>query len=65
MSRQFVTTKKRPKPGKDRILELARQAGVLRPRDLDDEGIPREYLRRLVAEGLLDHPGGESTLLPG
>jgi len=57
MSRQVVTQKKRPKPGKDRVLELARQAGVLRPRDLDAEGIPREYLRRLLAEGLLDHPG--------
>jgi predicted transcriptional regulator of viral defense system len=57
MSRRFVTRKRRPKPGKDRVLELARQAGVLRPRDLDAEGIPREYLRRLLAEGLLDHPG--------
>jgi len=30
---------------------------VLRPRDLDAEGIPREYLRRLVVEGLLDRRG--------
>jgi len=57
MSRRVVTKKDRPKPGKDRVLKLARQAGVLRPRDLDAEGIPREYLRRLLAEGLLDHPG--------
>ncbi len=57
MSRRVVTPKKRPKPGKDRVLELARQAGILRPRDLDAEGVPREYLRRLVIEGLLDHPG--------
>jgi len=57
MSRQVGTPKKRPKPRKDRVLDLARQAGVLRPRDLDAEGIPREYLRRLRAEGLLDRPG--------
>ena len=57
MSRHVVTPKNRSKPGKDRVLELARRAGVLRPRDLDAEGIPREYLRRLLAEGLLDHPG--------
>ncbi len=57
MYRQNVTLKKRPGTGKGRVLELARQAGVLRSRDLDAEGIPREYLRRLLAEGLLDHPG--------
>jgi predicted transcriptional regulator of viral defense system len=57
MSRQYVTQKKQAKPGKDRVLELARKAGVLRPRDLDAEGIPREYLRRLLIEGLLDRPG--------
>ncbi len=57
MPLRIVTTKNRSKPGKDRVLELARQAGVLRPRDLDTEGIPREYLRRLLAEGLLEHPG--------
>ena len=57
MSRRIVTLRERPEPRKDRVLALARQAGVLRPRDLDDEGIPREYLRRLLAEGLLEHPG--------
>ena len=43
---------------KERVLELARHAGVLRPRDLVAEGIPREYLRRLLGEGLLDRTGG-------
>ena len=57
MSRRTVTHKSRPKSRKDRVLDLARQAGVLRPRDLDSEGIPRVYLRRLLAEGLLDRPG--------
>jgi len=57
MSRHTETRRKRPKSRKDRVLDLARQAGVLRPRDLDAEGIPRVYLRRLLAEGLLDRPG--------
>ena len=57
MSRQSGTPPKRPKSRKDRVLDLVRQAGVLRPRDLDAEGIPRIYLRRLLAEGLLDRPG--------
>jgi predicted transcriptional regulator of viral defense system len=36
---------------------LAQRVGVLRPRDLDADGIPREYLRRLLDEGLLDRTG--------
>lgn len=42
---------------KDRILALARRKGVLRPRDLEVLGIPREHLRRLHARGLLLRPG--------
>jgi predicted transcriptional regulator of viral defense system len=45
------------KSPKERVLELARQVGVLRPRDLDTEGIPREYLRRLLDEDLLERTG--------
>ena len=41
----------------DRVLGLVRRAGILRPRDLDAEGIPRVYLRRLHAAGVLDNPG--------
>ena len=36
-----------------RVIARVRQAGVLRPRDLDDQGIPREYLRRLRDRGAL------------
>ena len=57
MTRRSVTTQKQPEPRKDRVLALARQAGVLRPRDLEADGLPREYLRRLLAEGLLERPG--------
>jgi predicted transcriptional regulator of viral defense system len=41
---------------RQRILELARRHGVLRTRDLAAEGIPREYLRRLLNEGVLERP---------
>ncbi len=40
----------------DRVLELARRQGVLRPRDLAPHGIPREYLTRLHARGVLQRP---------
>jgi predicted transcriptional regulator of viral defense system len=39
------------------LLDLVRRAGVLRTRDLDPYGIPRVYLRRLEARGLLEHVG--------
>lgn len=38
----------------DKIIELARMTGVIRPRDLDAYGIPREYLRRLCNKGVLE-----------
>ena len=36
-----------------RILQLLQHAGAIRPRDLDQYGIPRTYLARLVEKGLL------------
>ncbi len=39
------------------ILALVGKKGVLRPRDLDSLGIPREYLRRLHNRGLLQRVG--------
>jgi predicted transcriptional regulator of viral defense system len=41
---------------KEQLLALVHQMGVLRSRDLAGTGIPRVYLRRLHAEGLLDNP---------
>lgn len=38
----------------DKIIELARITGVIRPLDLDAYGIPREYLRRLCNKGVLE-----------
>jgi predicted transcriptional regulator of viral defense system len=45
-----------PTSRKEQVLALVRQMGVLRPRDLAAAGIPRIYLRRLHADGLLDNP---------
>lgn len=39
---------------REQVLALARTRGVLRPRDLAEYDLPREVLRRLVAEGLLE-----------
>ncbi|MGD2087494.1 MAG: type IV toxin-antitoxin system AbiEi family antitoxin domain-containing protein [Candidatus Aminicenantes bacterium] len=39
------------------VVELVRRAGILRPRDLDSYGIPREYLRRLYRKGFIDKIG--------
>lgn len=46
------------------VLELVKKAGVLRPRDLDPYGIPREYLRRLQAQGRLKRLGRGLYTLP-
>jgi len=35
------------------IIRIAREKGVVRPRDLATEGVPRAHLRRLVDKGLL------------
>lgn len=48
----------------DRALELAREYGVLRARDLAQYGIAREYLTRLVRDGLLLHIGRGLYMLP-
>ncbi len=39
------------------IVKLISKNGVLRPRDLDVYGIPREYLRQLYEAGQLDRAG--------
>jgi len=49
----------------DKILDLARNAGVLRPRDLDAHGIPRTYLSRLLSAGKLQRIGRGLYRLPG
>ena len=41
----------------DRVMALVEQAGVLRPRELEEEGIHRKHLARLVGEGRLERIG--------
>lgn len=50
-----VRTKSAKSP-RERLLCLAKDRGILRPRDLQDIGVPREYLRRLRDEGALEQP---------
>jgi predicted transcriptional regulator of viral defense system len=46
------------------VLQLFRQSGVVRPRDLDTQGIRREHLYRLYKEGLLQRVGRGLYTLP-
>jgi len=48
----------------DKILDLVRKTGVLRPRDLDAYGIPRTYLSRLLTAGKLHRIGRGLYVLP-
>ena len=41
----------------DRVLDLVREIGVIRPRDLEAAGIPGSYLSRLARNGELDRVG--------
>jgi predicted transcriptional regulator of viral defense system len=41
----------------ERVLRLTRRAGVLRARDLDEHGIPRQYLSVLERRGLIRRTG--------
>ncbi|MCS4038727.1 type IV toxin-antitoxin system AbiEi family antitoxin domain-containing protein [Salinibacter ruber] len=41
----------------DRLLKLADEEGILRPRDVEAEGISRKYLSRLVEQGELTRIG--------
>ncbi len=38
----------------EKIILLAKESGMIRPRDLEEYGIPREYLRRLCDKGVLE-----------
>ena len=49
----------------NKVLQLVRKVGVLRPRDLDPYNIPRTYLSRLCAAGKLQRIGRGLYVLPG
>ena len=48
----------------EEILELIKQKGVLRPRDLDAPSIPRSYLQRLYERGIIIKMGRGLYTLP-
>lgn len=48
----------------ERVLKLARDAGVLRPRDLEGQGIPRKYLSQLCEADRLRRVGRGLYVLP-
>lgn len=50
---------------KQKVLELARQMGLIRPRDVEAAGIHREYLLRVYRNGDLDRVGRGLYALPG
>ncbi len=50
---------------KEKILELAKQMGLIRPRDVEAAGIHREYLLRLYRNGDLTRAGRGLYALPG
>ncbi len=49
---------------KEKILELARRQGIIRPRDVEAAGIPREYLLRLYRSGKVARLGRGVYALP-
>lgn len=49
----------------DSILDMAREVGVIRPRDLEAAGIPGSYLTRLAHAGELDRVGRGLYTLAG
>jgi predicted transcriptional regulator of viral defense system len=48
----------------DRVLSLARQSPIVRPRDVESIGVPREYLLRLHRAGQLERVGRGLYRLP-
>lgn len=51
-------------PTEKRVLDIMRERGVLRPKDLDRYGIPRKYLWTLFQKGLLSRIGPGLYALP-
>lgn len=61
----MVADAEKPLSPRERVLRLIGQRGVIRPRDLQEIDVPREYLRRLRDEGLLEQPTRGLYVLAG
>jgi predicted transcriptional regulator of viral defense system len=48
----------------NRIIELTKKNGIVRPRDIEHNGMPREYLRRLIKKGILERVGRGLYVIP-
>lgn len=44
-------------PTQKKVLDLARKSSILRPRDLEEKGLPSDYLWRLHKQGKLERVG--------
>ncbi|MGE3961761.1 MAG: AbiEi antitoxin N-terminal domain-containing protein [Dehalococcoidia bacterium] len=51
-------------PGAEQVIELVREKGVVRPRDLAARGLSRHHLQRLTDAGLLERVGRGLYSLP-
>jgi predicted transcriptional regulator of viral defense system len=49
----------------ERTVQYVRQHGIVRPRDIEAIGVPREYLLRLYQQGKLNRTGRGIYTLPG
>lgn len=58
MKQMSVTAEKR-------VLDLARKGGILRPRDLQTKGLPKDYLWRLHRQEKLEKVGRGMYAMPG
>ncbi len=47
-----------------KAVQYVRQHGIVRPRDIEAIGVPREYLLRLYRQGKLDRPGRGIYVIP-
>ncbi len=60
-----MTTQEATANKMEAVLKLAEQEGIIRPRDVEALGIPREYLLRLYRRGALERIGRGLYAIPG
>ena len=58
-------TKQMSASAEKKVLDLARKGGILRPRDLQTKGLPKDYLWRLHKQERLEKVGRGMYAMPG